>query len=219
MSKFIYLITSPSSKVYVGQSTVSVEEKERWYLRLEKYDKTDRKVANAIKKYGWQNMKFEIIEQDDAWTKEQLNEREIHWIQHYNSINEGYNMTIGGDGVDSTLARELATKHHRTMSPEKKAQRSANCSVGQKQRYATTPDSDETKRRKSDAHKGKYLIESPDGRIWETDLGLKDFAKLHENELKIGYWQLFGAYRKCYNNTVTTRNRKDNNHWKVKRID
>ena len=81
------------------------------------------------------------------------------------------------------------------------------------------PDSDETKRRKSDAHKGKYLIESPDGRIWETDLGLKDFAKLHENELKIGYWQLFGAYRKCYNNTVTTRNRKDNNHWKVKRID
>lgn len=219
MSKFIYLITSPSSKVYVGQSTVPFSEKEKWYIKMEKYDKTDRKVANAIKKYGWQNMKFEVIEQDDSWTKDQINEREIFWIQYYNSVNEGYNMTAGGDGVDSSLARKLALKHHQTMSPKKKEQRSANCSRGQKQRYATSPDTEETKKRKSDAHKGKYLIESPDGQIWETKLGLKDFAKEHENELKIGYWQLFNAYRKCYNNTVTTRNRKDNNLWKVKRID
>jgi len=30
---------------------------------------------------------------------------------------------------------------------------------------------------------------------------------------------LFGAYRKCYNNRIVTRNRIDNNKWKVTRID
>lgn len=219
MSKFIYLITSPSSKSYVGQSSVVLEDKIRWYKKLEKYDKTDRKIANAIKKYGWENMKFEVIEENSKWSKKQLNAKEIQWIKYYNSVKKGYNMTTGGDGVDSVLARKLALKHHKDMSPKKKEQRSANCSKGQKLRYANTPDSIETRQRKSNSHKGKYLIESPDGKIWETNLGLKDFARLYENELKIGYWQLFYAYKKCYNNTVTTRNRKDNNIWKVKRID
>lgn len=219
MSKFIYLITSPSSKIYVGQSTVPIKEKEKWYIKLEKYDKTDRKIANAIKKYGWQNMKFEVIEQDDNWTKEQLNEREIFWIQQYDAVNKGYNMTTGGDGVDSALAQKLALRHHRLMSPEKKAIRSVNCSKGQKQRYAANSDTNATKQRKSNAHKGTYIIESPDGRIWETKLGLKDFAKIYENEIQITYWALFNAYRKCYSNVTTQRARKDNNKWKVTRLD
>lgn len=219
MEKYIYLITSPSSKVYVGQSMILIEQKINSYRRLEKYDKTDRKIANAIRKYGWENMKFEVIESSNSWTKDQLNEREIYWISYYNSIDNGYNMTIGGDGVDSNLARQLALKHHETMSVEKKQQRSDNCSVGQRSRYKNTPDSDVTKQRKSDAHKGKYLIESPDGRIWETNIGLKDFAEQHSNELGINYWKLFNAYRKCYNNTQVTKIRKDHNNWKVTRID
>jgi len=218
MQKYIYLITSPSSKPYIGQSTVLLEDKIRWYKKLEKYDKTDRKIANAIKKYGWENMKFEVIEENPKWTKKQLDAREIHWIKYYNSIEQGYNMTKGGDGVNSELARELALKHHQTMSEDKKQQRSKNCSKGQKKRFQESPETTITKQRKSDAHKGKYRIESPDGRIWETDIGLKDFAKKYENELGIGYWRLFNAYRKCYNNTKVTTIRKNYNNWKVTRI-
>ena len=83
MSKFIYLITSPSSKSYVGQSSVLLEDKIRWYKKVEKYDKTDRKIANAIKKYGWENMKFEVIEENPKWSKKQLNAKEIQWIKYY----------------------------------------------------------------------------------------------------------------------------------------
>lgn len=219
MEKYIYLITSPSSKVYVGQSMILIEQKINSYRRLEKYDKTDRKIANAIRKYSWKEMKFEVIESSDSWTKEQLNEREIYWISYYNSVDNGYNMTIGGDGVDSELARQLALRHHTTMSIEKKQQRSANCSAGQRNRYKNDPDSNVTKQRKSDSHKGKYLIESPDGRVWETDIGLKDFAEKYSNELGINYWKLFNAYRKCYNNIQVTKIRKDHNNWKVTRID
>lgn len=217
--KYIYLITSPSGKHYVGQSKVSVNKKKYWYSLLETKDTTDRKIVNAIRKYSWNNMKFDIIEQNDNWTKEELNSREIYWIQYYNSVQLGYNMTSGGDGVDTVCARNNALKHHATMTEEKKNERSRNCSIGQQKRFKESPESDITKKRKSDAHKGSYQIESPTGQIWTTNKGLKDFAKEHKDELNVTYWQLFSAYRKCYTNTTTTRRRKDQNNWKVIRID
>ena len=46
-------------------------------------------------------MKFEVIDQSQDWTAEQLNQKEIYWIAKYNTLTEGYNMTSGGGGVDS----------------------------------------------------------------------------------------------------------------------
>lgn len=219
MTKYIYKITSPSGKIYIGQSTKSVEDKIYSYVLCERYSNSKRKIVRAIKKHGWQNMIFEVIEENSSWSKEELDNREIFWISHYNSIETGYNMTIGGDGVDSDCARKFAITHHRTMSEEKKQTRKKNCSNGQLRRFKENPESDITKKRKSDAHKGTYRIESPDGKIWETDIGLKEFAKQYKNELTVDYWQLFNAYRKCYNNTVVKRKRKDNNNWRVTRLD
>jgi hypothetical protein len=217
--KYIYLITSPSGKQYIGQSKVKPKRKQYWYSLLEYNKTTDRKIANAIRKYSWSAMKFEIIERNDEWSDEELNQREIFWISEYNSVNVGYNMTRGGEGVDSECARQNALKHHAMMTEEKKLQRSQNCSIGQKKRYDESPDSDITKRRKSDAHKGAYRIESPAGKIWITELGLKQFAEDFKNELNVTYWQLFSAYRKCYTATVNVKKRKDENNWKVTRLD
>ncbi len=217
--KYIYLITSPSGKHYVGQSKVSYNKKKYWYSLLEHKDTTDRKIVNAIRKYTWNSMQFEVIERNDDWTKEELNNREIYWIAYYNSVELGYNMTTGGEGVDSNCARNNALKHHASMTEEKKQSRSQNCSTGQKKRYQSSPDSQHTKQRKSDSHKGTYRIESPEGKVWTTSVGLKDFAEQYKNELKVSYWQLFSAYRKCYTNTVTIRKTKNQNNWKVTRLD
>lgn len=124
-----------------------------------------------------------------------------------------------GDGVDSISAKKYATSHHANMTEEKKKVRSRNCSTGQLKRFKESPESIETKKKKSDSHKGTYRIESPDGRIWITDMGLKDFAETHKSELLISYWSLFNAYRKCYTNTVSNRNAKNINQWKVTRVD
>ena len=94
-----------------------------------------------------------------------------------------------------------------------------NCSTGQLQRFKETPESEITKKRKSDSHKGSYRIVSPNGKVWETDIGLKEFAETFKDEINVGYWQLFNAYRRCYNNTIVVRKRKDNNNWQVTRID
>lgn len=217
--KYIYLITSPSGKHYVGQSKINVDKKIYWYSLLEASDTTSRKIVNAIRKYSWNEMKFEIIERNDDWTKEDLNEREIFWISYYDSVNLGYNMTKGGDGVDSECARKNMLQYHALMTDEKKIQRNKNCSIGQRKRFKENPESELTKKRKSDAHKGSYRIESPTGKIWITDKGLKDFAEEHKDEINVTYWQLFTAYRKCYSNVTTTRNMKNQNNWKVTRID
>ena len=87
----IYKITSPSGKVYVGQTMRSFETR----VAEHKF-KTSNCTAlkNAINKYG-DEMKYEIIEEDVP--QEHLDDREIHWISHSNSLAPGgYNLNTGG---------------------------------------------------------------------------------------------------------------------------
>ena len=220
--KYIYLLTSPNGKKYIGKSTLPIKKKIQIYENIAERDtSTTRLIVNAIRKYGWENFSFAIIE-DDILDNDILNEREIFYIDHmgtYYTKGNGYNMTIGGDGVDSKSASIRTTKHHKNMTDEDKLRRAENCALGQRQRFKNTPESDETKQRKKKAHQGVYLIESPSGEKWETTEGLKDFAEKYSEKIGITYWALFGAYRKSYNNKETTRKRKDNNNWKVTRLD
>jgi hypothetical protein len=46
-----------------------------------------------FKKYGIDNFSFGVLEE---CTLDKLDEREIYWIKYYNSYNDGYNLTLGG---------------------------------------------------------------------------------------------------------------------------
>ena len=48
-----------------------------------------------MRKYGIDIFSIDIIEEVPI---EQLSDKEQYWIQYYNSYNNGYNATIGGDG-------------------------------------------------------------------------------------------------------------------------
>ena len=67
-----------------------------------KYLGSGKILKLAIKKYGIENFKKEILEICN--NKEELNEKEIFWIKYLNSQNRliGYNITNGGDGGDTT---------------------------------------------------------------------------------------------------------------------
>lgn len=88
----IYKITSPSDKIYIGQSRDV-------YKRIEIYRnvrcKTQTKLYNSLVKYGWLKHKFEIICECD---ENQLNCLEIAYIKTFNSFNseQGLNLTSGG---------------------------------------------------------------------------------------------------------------------------
>lgn len=95
----IYKITSPSGKVYVGQTM------QRFEARMASHRRGDGgapAVRMAIKKYG-DKMIYEKIEENVP--NELLDEREIFWIKELNCMSpNGYNLDSGG-GVNRELSQ------------------------------------------------------------------------------------------------------------------
>jgi len=89
---YIYCITSPSSKQYIGQTKDSVEKR---------FKNHQSKSSNCIllkragKKYGWEHMVVEILVE---CPNEELDKNEIECIKMYRTLApEGYNCTTGGE--------------------------------------------------------------------------------------------------------------------------
>jgi len=78
----IYKITSPSNRVYIGQST-SITTRFKYYKKLT--CKGQVRLYESLKKHGVEKHIFEVIEECDI---EFLNERERHWQELYNVISE-----------------------------------------------------------------------------------------------------------------------------------
>lgn len=93
----IYKYTNKiNQKSYIGQS-IQIEERKKQHLQAS-YNKNHinyySNFHKAIREFGIENFDFEILEE---CIEEQLDEREVYWIQYYNSYKDGYNMTPGGD--------------------------------------------------------------------------------------------------------------------------
>ena len=89
----VYKHTTPSGRVYIGITSVDV--KDRWMsghgYRHNSY------FENAIKKYGWNNIKHEILLTE--LSKDEAENAEIELIKQFNSNNRkyGYNIESGGN--------------------------------------------------------------------------------------------------------------------------
>lgn len=105
MKGIIYKYTSPSGKCYIGQ-TVN-ENKRRYEHRYKAYYEDGKDYNNpfyrAIRKYGWDSFKYEILNTvysdaiEDLTNK--LDSLEIYYIGQYDSYKSGYNQTIGGHSL------------------------------------------------------------------------------------------------------------------------
>ena len=82
-----------NGKKYIGKSINIFKRKTKHKNNAENGLIT--KFYTAVRKYGWEGFIFGII---DEYDETLLNEKEIFYISKYNSLNEGYNMTEGGDG-------------------------------------------------------------------------------------------------------------------------
>lgn len=98
--------TSPSNKVYIG--ITSQDPKKRWG-NGSNYSKHKYFYA-AIKKYGWENIRHEIL--FSGLTETQAKQKEIELIKEHKSTdrNFGYNLTLGGDGVKGYVPTEETRK-------------------------------------------------------------------------------------------------------------
>ena len=156
----IYLITNLiNGKKYVGQTRQKLRDRMYQHRRNKKTSGID----GAIKKYGLENFKVEVIEECPV---ENLNEREKYWIEFYDcKAPKGYNLTDGGDGIlncsQSTRAKlSKAGKGRpsplkgRTLSKETRDKLSASKSGKNNPNYGK-PLSKETRNKLSEAHMGE----------------------------------------------------------------
>jgi len=99
----IYLFKNKiNGKCYVGQAKLSLRRRLLHHKNNLEHERYDAPIYKALKKYGWENFDFYILEQfDEEYTDElgkKLDELEIHYISVYNSYGKtGYNQTKGGD--------------------------------------------------------------------------------------------------------------------------
>ena len=122
----IYKITNlVNGKIYIGQTTNTLEYRFDQHLREARYSQNNNTrnnyFHNALNYYGKDNFKAEII--DTAETLEELNKKEIYWINYYNSINKsiGYNLQEGGKSgkrTDSTKKKIGALTKKNWENPE-----------------------------------------------------------------------------------------------------
>lgn len=155
----IYVIENKiNHKKYVGQTKKTSEQ--RWKEHT-KGCESCRVLQKAIKKYGEDS--FEVYDIDHAETHDELDEKEKFWISKLNTmVPNGYNLTSGGE-TRKFLSKESrekisASKKGKHLSNEHKAALSKAFS-GENHPLYGTHRSEETKRKISEANKGKLLGE------------------------------------------------------------
>lgn len=94
---YIYKLTNNvNGKIYVGQTSKTLEERLNSHIRDMNREKfKHRPIYLAMRKYGIENFSIEEIEECDNAIS---NDREKFWIKYFNSCVEGYNVALGGAG-------------------------------------------------------------------------------------------------------------------------
>lgn len=126
----IYMYTSPSGKSYIGQT---INEKSRKNQHKNKTSKLDTKFGRAIRKYGFENLEYKVLIKfkptaNKEKLKRVLNKLEERYILLYDSVENGYNLTTGGDSAlhsEESIEKMKETASHMTDEHKEKLSASA----------------------------------------------------------------------------------------------
>lgn len=108
----VYIHISPNNKVYIGITH------QNFYKRFQNGKGYNRQkyFYRAIKKYGWDNFKHKILE--DNLTYKEAIEKERYYISLYDSTNpiRGYNVSSGGFGISDNGCPVAQLKHEKIVN-------------------------------------------------------------------------------------------------------
>ena len=160
----IYKITSPSGKVYIGQS-INVEQRKSYYSSLNCGKQT--RLFRSLSKYGFSGHIFEVVEECDV---DQLNIRERHWQDFYN--------VIGEEGLNCILQ---STSELKMVYSEELRQRMSASMLGKPK----APFSEEHRRKMSENAKGRKMSEENKEAMRQRKLGVKKGPLSEEHKKKL----------------------------------
>ncbi|WOF33042.1 NUMOD3 domain-containing DNA-binding protein (plasmid) [Bacillus subtilis] len=89
-----------NNKCYIGMSMNIERRKSLHFSGLRANRHENERLQNSFNKYGENNFEFEIIIQNDKFTKDELFHLEQMFIKIFNTIDRdiGFNLTLGGKG-------------------------------------------------------------------------------------------------------------------------
>lgn len=94
----VYKATFPNGKLYIGITKFKLSDRIRGHKCSAFTRKSKNPVHCAIRKYGWENVKWEIIYTANNY--DEILEKEIELIASENTlVPKGYNITKGGQGT------------------------------------------------------------------------------------------------------------------------
>lgn len=107
----IYMWESPSGKKYIGQTKNLSFRKKQFLSKSNEYSKKNSKIDAARRKYpDFAQWKYKVL----SYCKEEdLDNKEIYWINYYDTYNKGYNMTTGGGGTPNRHPTEAEIENNR----------------------------------------------------------------------------------------------------------
>jgi group I intron endonuclease len=177
MTAIIYKITNQiTNKSYIGWTGQPLETRWVQHQKLALKDQDNRPFYNAIRKYG-----------TDCWTTEVLattedktvaKQKEIEYIQLFESYDHGYNATRGGDGNNDIK-----------MSEESNQSRSKALKGRPKNyiRMAGKKQSEESRKKISEAHKGmkKPWVKWSKEQIAKRSFGRRALTEQQYNQIHL----------------------------------
>lgn len=178
LKKKVYYIYGHRNKIngkwYIGQTCQNPERRWRYngkgYLSYGK-NVGSNKFANAIKKYGWENFEHVILE---TTNEENVDKLETYYIQKYNSVENGYNLTYGG--ANHKISEETRQKMSNNRKGEKNPFYGKHHTQEDRQRMSDfqkfRQNLPEVKYNMSIVHKGKKLSEEHKLKISNSTKGI-----------------------------------------------
>ena len=102
---YIYCIKNDvNNKLYIGKTIYTIEQRFKQHIRDAHNHKCNSKLHRAILKYGEEHFYPILIEE---CLDEEAYEKEKYYIQFYNSVENGYNITYGGEGESQVNFQEI----------------------------------------------------------------------------------------------------------------
>lgn len=176
-----------NGKVYIGQTCQGLARRRAEHIHRFNLGERDHKLYQAMRKHGIKNFKFEVL--CNCLKPEYLDEMERHFVAEFNSFENGYNMTCGGDGTAEETRRKLsaALKGRKILWADKL--------------WTTRRNNPDAKHPKDYVAKGannslakSYLVRLPNGEERKVR-GMNQFCKEHGLSFNLMLAVLYGKQR------------------------
>ena len=163
-----------NKKVYVGQTSKTLEIRWNEHLRLSRNGK-ELPLYRAIRKYGEDNFTVFVLEEI---AESLLDERETYWIKQLHSFGKGgYNCTFGGDGLRGFHHTEETKLKIGNLSRNRSEESNKKISENLKGRKAT-------EQQKSKMQKNLIENAIPAAVAWHKSKAGRDWHKKQGEKLK-----------------------------------